>query len=54
VTKRTAAEFQDACRRRGLLGEATGKQRVRFVTHHGITAAGVQLALEICQDVMSA
>jgi threonine aldolase len=54
VTKRTAAEFQDACRRRGLLGEATGKQRVRFVTHHGITAAGVQVALEICQDVMSA
>jgi threonine aldolase len=49
-----AARFQDECRRRGLLGEATDRQRVRFVTHHGITAAHVQAALEICEGVMSA
>ena len=54
VAKLTAAEFQDACRRRGLLGEATDRQRVRFVTHNGITAADVQAALEICEEVMSA
>jgi threonine aldolase len=54
VTKGTAAEFADSCRGRGLLGEATDRQRVRFVTHHGITAADVQDALEICEKVMSA
>lgn len=54
VAKLTGAEFQDACRRLGLLGEATDRQRVRFVTHHGITAADVQAALEICSQVMSA
>lgn len=54
VAKLTGAEFQDACRRLGLLGEATDRQRVRFVTHHGITAADVQTALEICSQVMSA
>ena len=54
VARLTAAEFQDGCRRRGLLGEATGRQRVRFVTHNGITAADVQAALQICEGVMSA
>ena len=54
VAKLTAAEFQDGCHRRGLLGEATGRQRVRFVTHNGITAAHVQAALQICEGVMSA
>jgi threonine aldolase len=54
LAKLPAAEFQDACRRRGLLGEATGRQRVRFVTHNGITAADVQAALSICEEVMSA
>lgn len=54
VSKVTAAEFQDECRRRGLLGEATERQRVRFVTHNGITPADVQEALRICEEVMSA
>jgi threonine aldolase len=54
VAKGWAAEFQDACRRRGLLGEATGPQRVRFVTHHGITSADVQAALAISEEVISA
>jgi threonine aldolase len=54
VANLTAAEFQEGCRRRGLLGEATGVQRFRFVTHNGITAAGVQATLEICEEVLSA
>ena len=54
VAKGSAAEFQEACRQRGLLGEATDRQRVRFVTHSGITAADVQAALEVCEEVMSA
>src|ERR1700716_4345860 len=51
VANRTAMEFQDACRQRGLLGEAAARQRVRFVTHTGITAADIQAALEICGEV---
>jgi threonine aldolase len=54
VASRTAAEFQDSCRRRSLLGEATDRQRFRFVTPNGITAADVQAALQICEEVMSA
>jgi threonine aldolase len=54
VSHGTAAEFAEACRGHGLLGEATDRQRVRFVTHHGITAADVQDALEICEKVTSA
>src|SRR4029077_3254228 len=42
VAKMRANEFEDACRRRGLLGDATGAHRVRFVTHHGISSADVQ------------
>jgi threonine aldolase len=54
VTKKTAAEFEHACRKQGLLGEAAGHHRVRFVTHIGITAADVQSALKICEGVLSA
>ena len=54
VTKLTGKHFEDECRKRGLLGEALDPQRVRFVTHNGITAADVQAALEICEEVLSA
>lgn len=54
VSKMTAAEFEHGCRRRGLLGEAVGVQRVRLVTHIGITAADVQAALRICDEASSA
>jgi len=54
VEKLTAPEFQDGCRKRGLLGDAVGKQRVRFVTHHGITSADIQSALQVCEEVLSA
>ncbi len=54
LAKPTAAEFQEGCRTRGLLGEAVDRQRVRFVTHVGITASDVQAALKICEEVLSA
>jgi threonine aldolase len=54
VAKMTGPEFQDSCRRRGLLGEATDRQRVRFVTHNGITATDIQSALKICEELLSA
>ena len=54
VTRLSGAQFQDECTHRGLLGEALDPQRVRFVTHDGITAADIQSALEICQEVLSA
>jgi len=54
VAKLTGAQFQEETRRRGLLCEALDPRRVRLVTHNGITAADVQAALEICQEVLSA
>jgi threonine aldolase len=48
------ADFEEACRKRGLLGGATGPHRIRFVTHYGITADDIQSALKICEDVLSA
>jgi threonine aldolase len=54
VAKMPAPEFEDECRRRGLLADATGAHRVRFVTHHGITGADVQAALKICDEVLTA
>ena len=54
VTRLRAKHFEEECRQRGLLGEALDPQRVRFVTHNGISAADVQAALEICQEVLSA
>jgi threonine aldolase len=54
VTKLSPAEFEQACRVRGLLGEAAGRQRVRFVTHIGITATEIQTALKICEEALSA
>jgi threonine aldolase len=54
VTKLTGAKFQDECQKRGLLCEALDPQRVRFVTHNGVTAGDVQSALQICEEVMTA
>ena len=54
LAKPTAAEFQEGCRTRGLLAEAVDRQRVRFVTHIGITVSDVQAALKICEEVLSA
>jgi threonine aldolase len=54
VTKMHANEFEEGCRRRGLLGDATGGRRFRFVTHHGITNTDIQAALKICDEVLTA
>jgi threonine aldolase len=48
------ADFEEECRKRGLLGGATGPHRVRFVTHYGITAEDIQSTLRICEEVLSA
>ncbi|MEO8743879.1 MAG: GntG family PLP-dependent aldolase [Candidatus Dormiibacterota bacterium] len=47
-------EFEEECRKHGLLGGATGEHRVRFVTHYGITAQDIQGTLKICEEVLSA
>ncbi|GAC1675028.1 MAG: low-specificity L-threonine aldolase [Candidatus Dormibacteraceae bacterium] len=54
LDRMTGAEFEDECRRRGLLGGATSTHRMRFVTHYGITAGDIQSTLTICEEVLSA
>ena len=54
LAKLTAAEFQEGCRTRGLLGEAVDRHRMRLVTHVGVSASDVQAALKICEEVLSA
>jgi threonine aldolase len=54
LDRMTGADFEDACRKRGLLGGASDPYRVRFVTHYGITAGDIQSALKICGEVLSA
>ncbi len=54
LEKVSGADFEERCRKRGLLGGATGPHRVRFVTHYGITVEDIQAALKICEEVLSA
>jgi threonine aldolase len=54
LERMTGANFEEECRKRGLLGGATGPHRVRFATHYGINADDVQSALQICEEVLSA
>jgi threonine aldolase len=54
VTKMSPAEFEHGCRQHGLLGEAVGPKRVRLVTHVGVSAADIQAALKICEEVLTA
>jgi threonine aldolase len=54
LERMTGAEFEEECKKRGLLGGATGPHRVRFVTHYGITADDIQSTLKICEEVLSA
>jgi threonine aldolase len=54
VAKLTGVQFQVECGKRGLLCEALDPQRVRFVTHIGVTAGDVQSALQICEEVITA
>jgi threonine aldolase len=54
VTAMSSQEFVAACRERGVLGGGYVSGRVRFVTHHGITAIDIQRTLDACTDVLSA
>lgn len=54
LDRMTGPEFEEECRKRGLLGGATASHRVRFVTHYGITADEIQSTLKICEEVLSA
>jgi threonine aldolase len=54
LERMTAADFEDECRKRGLLGGATYTHQMRFVTHYGITAGDIQSTLKICEEVLSA
>jgi threonine aldolase len=49
-----AASFERECAKRGLLADVAGAKRIRLVTHYGIDAAGIQLALKVCDEVLSA
>jgi threonine aldolase len=53
LTGRHSGDFLAACAKLGLRGGAPGPDRVRFVTHHGITAADIKEALVICRDALS-
>lgn len=54
VTSMTAAEFVSACSAAAVLGGASGRSGVRFVTHHGVGPGDVQRVLEVCARVLSA
>jgi threonine aldolase len=54
LDRMTGSEFEDECRKRGLLCGATYTHRMRFVTHYGITAEDIQSTLKICEDVLTA
>jgi threonine aldolase len=54
LTGMSAADFLAACSKLGLRGGAAAPDRVRFVTHYGITAADIKQALTICRDALSA
>ena len=45
--------FVDECARRGVLGEASGRRSVRFVTHFGVDSEDVQSALRTCEEVLA-
>lgn len=49
-----APAFTEECAKRGLLADWSGPNRMRFVTHYGIDAEDVQLALKVCEEVLSA
>jgi threonine aldolase len=53
LTGMSSAGFLAACSKLGLRGGAPGPDRVRFVTHHGITGTDIKQALTICRDALS-
>lgn len=53
LTGMSASGFLAGCRERCVLGGGSGRA-VRFVTHFGVEAEGVQQALSACAEVLSA
>lgn len=54
VNKMPVAHFLDECRKRGVIGGAVGRDRVRFVTYYGIDSQDVQHALKVVSEVLEA
>ena len=52
LTGMNSAGFLAACSKLGLRGGAPGPDRVRFVTHRGITGTDIKQALTICRDAL--
>jgi threonine aldolase len=53
LERMTAAAFVEECRKHALLTDWSGPRRMRFVTHHGVTAEDVQTALKVSEEVLS-
>jgi threonine aldolase len=49
----TTDEFLGKVRAEGLLANATAPQRIRMVTHYGITADDVKAALAACRRALA-
>jgi threonine aldolase len=47
-----AQDFLARCREQGVLGAAGADGRIRFVTHLGVDAGGVQRALDVCSRTL--
>ena len=45
--------FLMECAKRGVKGGAVGRKKARFVTHYGVTAADVQQALLVVEEVLA-
>ena len=54
VEPMTSQRFLDECAKRGVVSEATGPHRIRFVTHYGIDAQDIQTTLKVCEEALSA
>lgn len=54
LTGMPAARFLGECAERGLRGGGSEASGIRFVTHIGVDAQGVQQALAVCAEVLSA
>jgi threonine aldolase len=53
VVSMPVERFVDDCARRGVLGDASGRGSVRFVTHFGIGSQDIQSALKTCEEVLA-
>jgi threonine aldolase len=53
LTGMNSADFLAGCAKLGLRGGASGPDRVRFVTHHGITDADIKQALTVCREALT-